>query len=105
MFAAAADFTPVTVTLAAYTGFGSKGPTFANPVTVAMFADDSRRLVRNATGEEVISETTLYGDPATADQFLVESKVTLNGRIAKVLKTKRNVIGDPDVDHAEIVLT
>ena len=37
--------------------------------------------------------------------FTPDSKVTLPTREARVILTKVHVIGDPDVDHLEVVLT
>ncbi|GAA2037363.1 hypothetical protein GCM10009740_31450 [Terrabacter terrae] len=105
MFAAAADFQPTTVTVRTKTGSGANGDIFSAPIDRAVFLEDSRRLVRNANGEQVVSETTLYADPGDLDAFAPDSKVTLPGRTARVLLAKPRIIGDPDVDHLEVTLT
>ncbi|NUO58994.1 MAG: hypothetical protein HOV78_20225 [Hamadaea sp.] len=105
MFTAAGDFQPTTVTVRTKTGSGANGDIFAAAVDRDVFLEDSRRLVRNATGEQVVSEATLYADVADQAIFTTDSKVTLPGRTARVLLAKRHVIGDPDVDHLEVTLT
>jgi hypothetical protein len=105
MFAAADDFTATTVTVQTRTGTGGDGDLYAAPVTRDVFLEDSRRLVRSATGEQVVSEPTLYADPADAALFTPDSKVTLPTRDALVIIAKTHAIGDPDVDHSEVTLT
>lgn len=106
MFAAADGFQlDELVLLETYLGDGARGPKYAVGFNITCFVEDSRRLVRASSGEEVISETTLYTDLANANDISPDSKVTVNGRTALVLLVKRHVIGDPDVDHLEVVLT
>ncbi|WP_076260869.1 hypothetical protein [Intrasporangium flavum] len=105
MFAAAEDFQLTTVTVRTKTGSGANGDIFGASVDRDVFLEDSRKLVRDATGEQVVSETTLYADVADAAVFTPDSKVALPGRTARVLLAKRHVIGDPDVDHLEVTLT
>lgn len=105
MFLAADDFAPTTVTVETRTGIGANGAVYAAPVEVAVYLEDARRLVRSGTGEQVVSETTLYCDPADAAAFAPDSKVTLPTRSALVILTKTHAIGDPDVDHTEVNLT
>ncbi|MER7070966.1 hypothetical protein [Terrabacter sp. NPDC000476] len=105
MFAAADAFAPTTVTVRTKTGTGAKGDIFADAVTREVFLEDARKLVRNATGEQVVSEATLYADPADLPVFTADSRVTLPGRTARVLLAKTRIIGDHDVDHLEVTLT
>ena len=94
------------------TGYGVD--TFAPPVVLSpnnapangVFADDSRRLVRNKDGEQVVSETTLYTYPAAAPYFTPDSKVTIDGKVSRVIKTNLNTSGDLDLpDHLAVTLT
>lgn len=105
MFAAADDFAPTTVTVETKTGTGANGDVFATAAPVLVFLEDARKLVRDGTGQQVVSESTLYADPADAALFTPDSKVTLPTRVARVILTKTLAIGDPDVDHTEVALT
>jgi len=91
------------VTVETYTGEGSYGPVFAAPVTVKVNVDQTRRLVRNAAGDEVVSESTLDVHPQPRDEttrvlldaatlFTPESRVTVSGRAAKVIGVKPNTV-------------
>jgi hypothetical protein len=105
MFAAGSDFATTTVTVHTRTGSGSNGDVFAASVSVTGYLEDGRRLVRNSAGEQVVSEATLFTDPSTVATFTVDSKVDLPTRTARVILAKPRLIGDPDVDHVEVVLT
>jgi hypothetical protein len=105
MFAAADDFQPTTVSVATRTGTGANGDIYAAPVDVECFLEDARHLVRSATGEQVVSESTVFADPDKAPKFTPGSKVTLPTRTALVILAKVNAIGDPDVDHTAVSLT
>lgn len=72
-----------------YQGEGAYGPTYGQPVTVAANLDARRRLVRTASGDEVVAEMTLRLDPDPAldvEQLLQpESRVSVRGRDARVI--------------------
>lgn len=104
MFAAADPFLASTVTVRTRTGAGANGDVHAAPVPATVFVEDGRKLVRDTTGEQVVSETTLYADPAAESLFATGSLVTVRGRETTVLLVKAHLIGDPDVDHVEINL-
>ena len=91
------------VTVESYTGDGAYGPNFDAPVTVKVNVDQTRRLVRNSAGDEVVSEATLAVHPAPRDEttralldamalFAPESAVTIAGRAAKVISVKPNTV-------------
>lgn len=105
MFTAADGFQVTTVTVRTVTGSGARGPVVAAPADVTGYLSDTRALVRSQAGAEVISESSFYADPDRADLFAPDSQVTLPDRTARVIKTSRNVIGDPDVDHCKVWLT
>lgn len=69
---------------------GPYGDQYGAPVTVTCFVDETRQLVRDASGSEVVSEATII---CTLDQeplFVVDSRVTLpSGRKAFVIMAKR----------------
>ena len=91
------------VSVETYSGEGSYGPVFEAPVTVKVNVDQTRRLVRNAAGDEVVSESTLAVHPQPRDEttralldattlFAPESRVTISGRAAKVIGVKPNTM-------------
>lgn len=87
-----------------YLGQGGNGPTYGPAVTVRCFRDDARKLVRDAAGEQVVSETTCYCPPATVAPPL--SRVTVAGKTAYVITAKaRDGGGLPTPDHLEVNLT
>lgn len=95
-----------TVTVETYLGTGVKGPTFAAPASVLCFVDDSRKLVRDSTGEQVVSSTTVYAPLSVYAQFPVDSKVTVNGRTARVVAVElQNSAGPASVHHTQVNLT
>jgi len=91
------------VAVETYSGEGAYGPIFAAAVTVKVNVDQTRRLVRNAAGDEVVSESTLAVHPQPRDEatrllldartlFTPESQVTIDGRLAKVIGVKPNTV-------------
>jgi hypothetical protein len=80
-----------TVTVASYQGDSAYGATYAAPVIVDCRVQHGRKLVRSATGDEVVSESTIYvlptlpGGARTADVFAPESLVTFETRQAQVI--------------------
>lgn len=93
-----------TVEVEAYLGDGAYGPIYAAPVTVRCLIDDTRRLVRNANGDEVTAETTLYVGDLDAN-IPPESRVTVNGRTTTVLSVSRHDgAGLPTPNHLEIAV-
>lgn len=66
-------------------GVSSTGPEFAAAVSLYGRVEFGRRLVRNADGDEVVSEVTLYVHPDDADPFTPLSEVTLSGYVTHVI--------------------
>jgi len=107
------DFYVHTITVQTLTGSGGMGDTYADPVTLSpdtdtgVFVDDKRKLVRSSSGEQVISETTIYGRPNLIAVLLEESLVTLpTGRVATVITTGARDSGALDLpDHVEAACT
>lgn len=96
-----------TVDVETYLGEGGTGDIYADPpVTVACMIDDSTHFVRNSTGEEVVSNTIVYADVSEAPTFAVDSKVTVNGRVARVILQNAYDSGSLGLpDHVEVHLT
>lgn len=77
-----------TVVVATYAGEGAYGPVYGAATTVRCNVQAKRRLVRNANGDEVISDTTLQVHPDDAGKFMPESTVTINDAASRVLATR-----------------
>lgn len=97
------------VTVERYRGRGPAGDLYDDPTAEACFVDDTQRLIRSATGEQVVSSTTL-ALAATVDPIPTGSKVTLDApfphRVAKVLAVSVGVApGLPVPEHVELHLT
>lgn len=78
------------------------------------FLDDSRALVRNAAGDQVVSESTFYTSKDHAPLFAPESLVNLPdnsgpggiGRTSTVIRCKVADSGPLDLpDHIAVTLT
>lgn len=96
-----------TVTVETWLGTNGYGAdTFASPVTVPCFVEGKRRLVRNSTGAEVISETTLYTNPTSGALFAPDSRVTVNSVTTRVIVTATLTSGSLGLpDHVVVNLT
>lgn len=92
------------VTVEPYLGQSAAGPRYGPAVTVRCFVDDTRRLVRDAAGVQVVSESTVYCQlGVTAPP---KSRVNVFGREAFVITAKRRDGGGlPTPDHLELALT
>lgn len=102
-----AEFYIHSATVEAYLGTNGLGvDTFSAPVVVLGFADNSRKLVRNSDGEQVISETTFYTYPSWAASFAPNSRVTIDGAVSRVIGVNSNTSGDLDLpDNLAVTLT
>ena len=93
-----------TATVEPFLGTSGYGVDMFGPATVlappnGVFADDTRKLIRNANGEQVVSESTVYTFPVNAPLFTADARVTVNGNVSRVIKTNLNdsgALGLPD---------
>jgi hypothetical protein len=101
------DFYIHTLTVEMYLGTSGYGEDlFAAPVTIVGFADAARHLVRSATGEQVVSESTFVTYPINAPVFAPDSRVTFNGTVSRVIKTNLGDSGALSLpDHVAVSLT
>lgn len=74
-----------TVAVQTYSGDSAYGPVYAATKTIPCNIEPTRRLVRSASGDEVVSEATLYVHPYDAVYFAPESLVTIDGRASRIL--------------------
>jgi hypothetical protein len=77
-----------TVAVQTYSGDSAYGPLYAAAVSIQCHVDQTRRLVRNRDGKEVVSEATLFVHPYDADRLLPESLVTIAGRETRILAVR-----------------
>ncbi|MFF4412118.1 hypothetical protein ACFYY8_06265 [Streptosporangium sp. NPDC001559] len=85
------------------TGEGPFGPEYGEQVAVRCFVDAKRRLVRDAEGAEVISETTIFMPLDTTCP--AGSRVVIGDRASTVITAaRRDGGGLPVPDHLEVVL-
>lgn len=100
------DFYDKTVTVRTLVGSDSWGDQWDETTGVRCFLDETRTLVRDGAGAEVISETTLTGPPEYASLFTPGSEVILPTRTANVIKAG---VADPGLldlpAHVEVALT
>lgn len=91
------------VVIEPFEGEGPFGPEYGDQVTEQAFVDDKRRLVRDAAGAEVVSETTVY--MRLAADCPTGSRVTVNGRTTYAISaSRRDGGGLPTPDHLEVAL-
>lgn len=87
-------------------GSGAYGDAYAAATTVPCFVDDGTHLTRNKTGEEVVSSTTVFAPSAYEGALTVDSRVTVNGRVAYVIAVNGRDSGPLGLpDHVEVHLT
>lgn len=87
------------------TGESAYGDLFAAPASDAGYLEGATKLVRDQTGEQVVSSSTWYTDLANAPKYTPDSKVTAGGRTARVVgvNTFETPLGLED--HVEVYLT
>jgi len=90
----AALLTGDTVAVETYSGETAFGPAYESERIFDCRAQADRKLVRNGSGDEVVSEVTLYlptslpGELAAVEVFATESRVTVNGRQSQVVNVQ-----------------
>lgn len=97
-----------TVSVERHSGNGPEGDTYTAPATEPCFVSDKRRLVLAASGEQVVSETTVLFPKTTAD-IPVDSRITLpapfGSRETRALSVSRHHGGgQPTPDHLEVAV-
>ena len=102
------DFYIHTVAVETLTGTSGYGEDlFATATDVVGWMEESRRLVRDKDGQQVVSESTFYADPAHAAKFKADSRVTFEGVPSRVIRTSRHTSNTTlDLpDHIVVALT
>lgn len=95
------------VTVETFTGSGAYGDTWADESDpVACYLDEKRQLVRDDTGDEVVSEASLFVTLTDGDLFPPGSRVHVPGRVALVISRARRDGRLLDLpSHTELALT
>jgi hypothetical protein len=102
-----AGFYVHTVTVTPLLGSGAYGDVEGDPQTIAGLLDSATRLVRSGSGEEVVSQATLYTDVTHTNAFPPGSTVTLPDGQTKttVIGRAAHTSGALDLpDHLEVTL-
>lgn len=94
------------VTVTPLLGTGAYGDVEGPAQTITGFLDESTRMVRSSTGEETVSQSTLYTGVEHYDTFPPGSTVTLPGdRATTVIGRSRHDAPGLDLpDHLEVQL-
>lgn len=104
------DWWRYTVTVERFTGTSPSGDTYAAGTSEVAFIDDSRKLVRQADGGQVISSTQVFL-PSTVAYVPAGSRVTLPATFGT--PPRRSIVlassvhaggGQPTPDHVELAL-
>jgi hypothetical protein len=98
-----AGFWVHTVSVEKLTGSTATGDTFAAAVDVPCWCSDGNRMIRTATGEEVIAVATTFSAPDSADLFVVGSRALLpSGWRARLADVRIHTSGPLDLpDHVQ----
>lgn len=100
------EFWVHTITVETYLGEGGNGTLYADPVDVPCFIDGGVKVVRTATGEQLVTNAPVYAPLEHAAALVAESRVTVQGRSARILAATVYDSGDLDLpDHVQITLT
>lgn len=93
---------PMSVTIEPYQGATGHGDTYGEPVEVPCWVDAKRRLVRDGTGSQVVSSSTVLAALDTVAP--ARSRVTLpDGQTTLVISAaRREAAGLPLPEHLEI---
>ncbi|HEY3683467.1 MAG TPA: hypothetical protein VGL93_10530 [Streptosporangiaceae bacterium] len=97
---------PHHITVKPYLGEDARGPVYGPPVSVRCSLRSKRRMVRDQTGAEVVSEGLASAAPDAATVAVARSLVTLpDGRETSVLVCKPNDDGGAGAwQHTKIFL-
>ncbi len=101
------EFFVHTVTVETFEGSGPYGDVYlptSDPIPC--FIDEKRRFVRSSTGEQIVSETTLWMSKTHYGAFKPESLVQVNGHPSTVITRSLADSGEMDLpDHVSVNLT
>jgi hypothetical protein len=85
---------------------GAYGDQFAAPVSHAGYLMGGIKLVRNQSGQEVVSSAQWLTDPANASFYTLDSRFTdPSGRVSRVVGVNVNQTPSGIADNVEVYLT
>lgn len=70
-------------TVEGYVGSGAGGDTYASPVALPCYFEQQRTVVKDANGDDAVSEATVYAD--LGDDIAPGSRVSVNGYESSVI--------------------
>ena len=96
---------PHKVTVKPFLGSGPYGDVYGDPVEVRCFRDERRQIVRNANGDEVVSEVSIFTNLKHGETFKLDSRVEWDGRTDHVISVSRRDDGGLGAwQHLEVAL-
>ena len=87
-----------------YAGAGVGGPAYGPPVRSRAFVDETRQLVRNAAGKQVVSTGLVVLPLDAVAELPVDSRLRVRGRDRTALAVVRRDMGDAVPSHWEVRL-
>jgi len=93
-----------TVAVETFSGESGVGPIYAASANVTCGVSTTRRLVRNADGEEVVSERTLYVASTDEAKFTPNSRITIATLVSTVIAVSPKEYKG-QVTHVEVACT
>lgn len=96
----------IQVTWEPHAGTDGRGTnTYGAATTFMCFYEGERRMVRDARGELVVSEGTLYTDDSRLSTMTLKDRITLpSGRQPPIIDIKLHYDERGRIDHYEVVL-
>lgn len=100
------EFWVHTITVRTNLGEGGTGTIWSAPVTVPCFIDGGVKVIRTATGEQLVTSAPVYAPIVHADILTAGSEVTIRGKTSRILAATVYDSGTLDLpDHVQLALT
>lgn len=94
-----------TATVETFLGVGAYDDQFADPATDTGYLEGSTKLVRDQSGQEVVSSSTWYTDLVNAGNYTPDTRFTSAGVVSRVVGTNTFQTPLGIEDHVEVYLT
>ena len=100
------DFYVHTIQVEVFAGVGVDGSdSFLAPVILKGFLSGAQKLIRDASGSQVMSPATFTTYPLYAPAFSLDARITANGVVNRVLMININYSGSLNLpDNVEVNL-
>lgn len=88
------------VSVETFRGQTSVGTRFDGSQEVRCSVEWRRRIIATSTGQEIVSEATLWADADQADKLTLQSRVTVDAKVMRVIevRTHRGLTGPEQVE-------